>query len=255
MTKSTAQYLLRFDDLCPTMERVSWQRFKLLLSKFQIKPILAVVPDNQDPTLNFASPDPEFWQKMREMKAEGATIALHGFHHNCVQRGGSLIPLHRETEFAGAPELLQREWIRAGIDILSKEGMKPRLFVAPRHGFDRATLRALKAEGISTLSDGFLNRPFVREGVAWIPQQLWGPQEKESGLWTICLHSNTATADLLAQFEEFLERNSSKFTTVERVLEEYPWTPLSRLESVQAHVALAKIHLRRWKKFKNGVKN
>ncbi len=250
MTKSTAQYLLRFDDLCPTMERLNWQRFILLFAKFQIKPILAVVPDNQDSALNYASPDPEFWQMMREMKSDGATIALHGFRHNCIKRGVSLIPLHRETEFAGVTEQHQHEWIRAGIEILSKEGIKPLLFVAPRHGFDRATLRALKAEGISILSDGFANRPFVREGIVWIPQQLWGPQEKVSGLWTICLHMNTATTDLLKQMEEFLEINSSKFTTVEHVLEEYPQTPLSRLESVQSRLALAKIRLRKFLNFK-----
>jgi predicted deacetylase len=230
------------------LEPENWKRFKSLIEKFQIKPILAIVPENQDSALNFAAPDPEFWQKMREMESEGATIALHGFRHNCVQRGGSLIPLHRETEFAGAPEQQQREWIRAGVEILAKERLKPRLFVAPRHGFDRATLRALKAEGISVLSDGFATRPFVREGVVWIPQQLWGSQEKESGLWTICLHSNTATAGLFAQLEEFLERNSAKFTTIERVLEEYPQTQLSWLESIQARVELAKIRLRRLKK-------
>lgn len=233
------------------MERESWQRFKMLIAKFQIKPILAVVPENADPALNLSSPDPEFWKKMREMEAEGATIALHGFRHICVPRGSSLIPLHRKTEFAGVPEEQQREWIRAGVEILSREGLNPKLFVAPRHGFDRATLRALKEEGISVLSDGFATRPFVCEGVLWIPQQLWGPQEKENGLWTICLHSNTAAADLFMKLEEFLERNSSRFTTVERVMVEYPQSPLSRLESLQARVALAKIRLRRLKKIRS----
>jgi predicted deacetylase len=248
MNSKPAQYLLRFDDLCPTMSPARWQRFLPLLAHYKIKPILAIIPDNQDPTLNFAAADPDFWQKMREQQAAGAAIALHGFRHKCTQHGRSLLPLHRHSEFAGAPEDQQREWIRSGISILRNHGLNPRLFVAPRHGFDRTTLRVLKQEGIEALSDGFAHRPYLRDGITWIPQQLWAPVDKPSGLWTICLHTNSTSTVLLAQLEAFLKRNAEKFTTVDRVLADYPLTRINPLEALQSRVALLRIQLRKFRK-------
>src|SRR5271165_6997866 len=104
MVPGPARYLLRFDDLCPTVSRTRWQRFQPLIEEFGIRPILAVIPDNQDYKLEQSQPDPEFWSQMRRMEASGATIALHGYRHLCTSEGVSLVPLHRNTEFAGVPE-------------------------------------------------------------------------------------------------------------------------------------------------------
>ncbi len=220
MIPKPAQYLLRFDDLCPTMAQDRWQRFLPLIEEFHLRPILAVIPDNQDPELNFSAPDPDFWARMRAMEAAGATIALHGFHHHCMSRGKSLLPLHDHTEFSGVPEEVQSEWIREGLKILRSHGLNPRIFVAPRHGFDNATLRALGNEGIQALSDGFARVPFMRDGITWIPQQLWRPVEKNKGLWTICVHSNSANAGQVAHLHAFLSEHAAQFTSLERVLAE-----------------------------------
>jgi predicted deacetylase len=93
MISRPAQYLLRFDDLCPTMDRERWERFLPLLAQYKIRPILAVVPDNQDRALELSPPDAGFWEEMRARQASGATIALHGYRHLCVNRGRSLVPL------------------------------------------------------------------------------------------------------------------------------------------------------------------
>jgi predicted deacetylase len=175
---SPAQYLLRFDDLCPTVSYPRWQRFLPLIEEFGLRPILAVIPDNQDRELILSPPDPEFWARMRAMEAAGATIALHGYRHLCQSQGKSLLPLHRHSEFAGVEEETQGEWIREGLGILRGQGLHPGIFVAPRHGFDQATLRALSQEGIQLLSDGFARLPFTRGGLTWIPQQLWAPVAK-----------------------------------------------------------------------------
>jgi predicted deacetylase len=216
-----AQFLLRFDDLCPTVSHARWRRLAPLIEEFGIQPILAVVPDNQDHDLQHSPPDPGFWDCMRKMEAAGATIALHGFHHVCNSKGRSLVPLHRHTEFAGVPEETQRQWIRAGLKILRGQGLNPRIWVAPRHGFDRTTLRVLRHEGIKLLSDGFARVPFTRRGLTWIPQQLWEPQEKPKGLWTICLHINTARLSMLNELRDFLARHRAQFTSVDRVLTEF----------------------------------
>jgi hypothetical protein len=211
-----AQYLLRFDDLCPTISRSRWLQFLPLIEEFGIRPILAVVPDNQDYDLQREEPDPGFWANMRAMEAAGATIALHGYRHLCRSKGRSMVPLHPHSEFAGQPRDTQRKWILAGLHILRGHGLNPRIWVAPRHGFDRSTLMALRDEGISLLSDGLARVPFDRGGLTWIPQQLWGPVEKSKGVWTICIHSNAMGTAQVEQLRAFLKDHWQQFTSVDR---------------------------------------
>jgi len=244
MIPHPAQYLLRFDDLCPTMDRARWQRFLPLLSEFQIKPILAVVPDNRDPALMLSPPDPEFWAEMRTMEAAGAAIGLHGYRHVRAARGRSLVRLHRDTEFAGVAEQTQRQWIHAGLEILRAHGLHPSVWVAPRHGFDRATQRALREEGIGLLSDGFARRPFLRGAITWIPQQLWSPLAKPAGLWTICIHPNTAPDALVADLDFFISQHAAQFTSIELVAAEPQPTPLSLPERIDEAASLLRIRAR-----------
>ena len=214
-----ATYLLRFDDLCPTMDRMRWERFLPLLKEYSIRPILAVVPDNRDPTLNKNSHDPHFWTHMRELQSAGAIVGLHGFQHVCTATGKCLIPLHRLTEFAGLPEDCQRRKIQRGLAVLRGHALDPRIWVAPRHGFDTTTLKILREENVSLLSDGFSTGAITRCGMTWIPQQLWAPVDKKSGLWTIAYHPNTTSDAQFAQLATFLARCHSQFTCVQEVVE------------------------------------
>lgn len=221
MIPRPAQYLLRFDDLCPTMHRDRWQRCLPMVREFGLRPILSIIPDNRDEELNLSPPATEFWAEMRAMQAAGATIALHGYTHLCVRRGANMLPLHRRSEFSCMPESTQRRWIHDGLEILREKGLNPTVFAAPCHGFDRRTLNALRVEGIRLLSDGFARVPFKRGGITWIPQQLWGPEEKSKGLWTICVHSNFAHGYQVAELHSFIREHSAQFTSVERVLAEF----------------------------------
>jgi predicted deacetylase len=245
MIPRPAQYLLRFDDLCPTMEYDRWQRCLSLIEEFRLRPILAVIPDNQDEELNLSLPDPEFWPRMRAMEAAGATIALHGYRHLCAKQGESLLPLHHHTEFAGVPEVTQQRWIRTGRGILRGQGLNPTIFVAPRHGFDHTTLRALRREGIPLLSDGFARVPFERGGITWIPQQLWRPVKKSSGLWTICIHSNFTRAAQVDELRAFIRTHAAQFTSLDRVLAEYPPAGLGPIERLYEAWALWRAQVRR----------
>lgn len=215
-----AQYLLRVDDLCPTLDEERWPALRGILHEFRIRPILAVVPDNRDPHLVVSSPREGFWDEMLAMQDEGATIALHGYQHLCLAHGKSLVPLHRDSEFAGAEYEEQFRRIRSGLQILQSRGLQPRLFVAPRHGFDRNTIRALEASDLLCLCDGFARMPFRRLGVTWIPQQLWAPVPKSKGIWTICLHPNSMTPSDLNALRDFLREYARQFTQFEQVAAE-----------------------------------
>jgi len=248
MIPDPAQYLLRFDDLCPTMSQSQWGRFLPVIEELRIRPILAVVPDNQDRELQQEPADPGFWTGMRALEAAGATIALHGFRHVCSSVGKSLVPLHQRSEFAGVDEHTQRQWIQAGLSMLQDRGLNPKVWVAPRHGFDSATLRALSAEGINTISDGLTRILFRRGGVTWIPQQLWGPAEKRRGLWTICMHCNSASGEDVDALVAFMRRNAGSFTSVDRVLSELEARELDVGEQIYERLTLLRIQASRLKR-------
>ena len=57
----TARYLVRFDDICPTMNWRVWEQLEPLLQAHGVKPIMAVVPDNHDRHLVVDAPQPGFW--------------------------------------------------------------------------------------------------------------------------------------------------------------------------------------------------
>jgi predicted deacetylase len=239
-----AQYLLRVDDLCPTMDRARWELVRRLIQETGIRPILAIVPDNHDCDLSVAPADGGFWAGMREMDAAGASIAMHGYRHRCTSRGRSILPLHRNSEFAGIGLETQRQWIRSGLEILRGNGLNPRLWVAPRHGFDANSLRALREEGLPCISDGFARRPFQKYGVTWIPQQLWSPREKQEGLWTICLHPGSIGSAYLNGLHEFIKRHAYQFTSLDRVLREFDLEKLGRWEGLRARLELWRVQVR-----------
>ena len=238
MIAGSAQYLLRFDDLCPTVSRDRWRRLRCIIEEFRLQPILAVVPLNRDPDLDRSLPDPAFWEQMRALESAGAMIGLHGYRHLCQNKDRSLLGLDRTSEFAGIAAETQRTWIHDGLRILRSHGLNPRIWVAPRHGFDKHTLDALRAEGIHLLSDGFARAPFLLDGVTWIPQQLWGPVEKRKGLWTICMHANTASDADIERLCGFLAVHASQFTSIDRVFFRFQPATLTLPERLQAEAAL-----------------
>jgi predicted deacetylase len=240
-----AQYLLRLDDLCPTHSAHRWGQFRTVIEEFGIRPILALIPDNRDPKLNGSPYDPRFWDQMREMESAGATIAVHGYQHRCHSLGKSLLGLDRRSEFAGVDPDTQRAWIRAGFEILRGMGLDPRLWIAPRHGFDRNTLGALHAEGVEYISDGFARVPHRRHGVIWIPQQVWSPVEKSKGLWTICLHPHTAKDRDVERLRVFLMSHSPQFTSFDRVAMEFEERALGFGERTYERLALWRVQARR----------
>ncbi len=175
---------------------------------------------------------------MKALEAAGATIGLHGYRHLCVSQGRSLLGLHRTSEFAGVAFKTQRAWIGEGLRILRGQGLHPSIWVAPRHGFDKHTIQALLGEGISLLSDGFARLPFLRSGIAWIPQQLWGPVEKDRGLWTICVHPNTASDAEIAALRDFIAAHAPQFTSLDDAVHRFQPSTLTLAERIQAVCAL-----------------
>ena len=113
---------------------------------------------------------------------------------------------------------------------------------------DRRTVEALLEAGISVISDGLGSRPVRWHGAVWVPQQLWGPAEKTGGVWTICLHANTAMDAAVGELERFLGQFAGQFTTVERLLAEWPVQERTVRDGWNASVALGRLRIRQWRR-------
>jgi predicted deacetylase len=216
------QYLLRFDDLCPTMNWRAWSDVESALVQRNVKPLLAVVPDNQDPQLQVDQPVPDFWDRVRAWQARGWTIAMHGYQHKYVTRERGIVGINRFSEFAGLSAAEQEGKLRKGHDILRHEGIEASVFVAPGHSFDRTTVSLLPRFGLRTISDGFSRYPFrSREGVFWIPQQLWDFAPQRSGVWTVCIHHNAWQAEDVARFSHSLELYKNVVVSLDAIAQQY----------------------------------
>jgi hypothetical protein len=118
----------------------------------------------------------------------------------------------RQGEFAGLSLDEQRQRIKTGMRILKENGLAPKAWVAPAHGFDSLTLEALRLESdIRIISDGFTSRAVRRKGFVWLPQQLWRPRRMKAGLWTICLHPNDMGESALEAIRKFISSPGRKF--------------------------------------------
>lgn len=186
----SARYIVRFDDLCPTLNWRVWARVEALLDCYGVRPIVAVVPDNHDPKLQVDVSRPDFWSEVRRWQAAGWTIALHGHQHLYVTTDAGLLALNPYSEFAGLPEAQQRDKLQTALAIFSREGVRADAWVAPAHSFDATTVRLLLELGVGVISDGFYRRALRHLGAAWVPQQLWRFRPMPPGLWTVCLHVN-----------------------------------------------------------------
>lgn len=178
------------------MDLRRWTKLEAMFDRLGIRPLVAVVPDNQDPELQVDVPDGGFWDRVRDWQAKGWAVAMHGYQHrfHFVDRKRLVLPFYDRSEFAGLSLDEQAARIRASWQIFQKERVSPRVWIAPAHCFDRTTLAALRAETpIRIVSDGIACDQYQEDDFFWLPQQLWAFTEKSSGLWTICLHPNTMT--------------------------------------------------------------
>ena len=72
---------IRMDDITPDMDWTKFLRFKELCDLYQVKPLIGVVPDNQDANLHIDTSEPafigEFWKYIKVLENEGWCIAQH----------------------------------------------------------------------------------------------------------------------------------------------------------------------------------
>ena len=242
------KYLIRLDDACSTMNHTNWTKMETMLDKYNIQPMVAVIPHNKDTKLMIDNVKKNFWKDVKLWQNKQWEIALHGFEHKYETKSRGIVPINNYSEFSGLPLDEQCYKIREGIKKFREHNISCKLWIAPAHSFDENTIKALKQEtNITIISDGIALKPYFDYEMYWIPQQLWKPREMLFGTWTICYHPDEMKEKDFLRLEKFLEKNHNKFVSlnelklskrkkniVERVFEKAYWKILRKKQAKDA---------------------
>lgn len=188
---------IRMDDITPDMDWAKFLRFRELCGRYQVRPLIGIVPDNQDGSLHRCDPETapvkDFWSYVKELEKEGWCIAQHGVTHRYTTKKMGCFPLNRFSEFAGTGYEHQYASLKEGRDILRRHGIETDFFMAPAHSFDRNTIKALKKLGFCRMTDGFGAAPYTRWGMTFYPisYKQGSSLKKTKGYTTFVVHSNT----------------------------------------------------------------
>ena len=226
-----ARYLVRFDDLCPTMLLDRWARFLSIIARYGIRPILAIIPVIRIP--------PSSCRRRIPTSGSNAITRSRRRHHRYAwlpapmhQYGKPILRLHQETEFAGVEQCSSSNGFVPDSGSFAKTDLNPRLFVAPRHGFDLHTLRALADEGLGILSDGFAHRPVMRQTSSGFRSSFGSRSKKRPGFGPSASIQYRNFRLKKSSWRDF-SQNTGQFTTFDRVIADIQPTRLNWTEAAR----------------------
>lgn len=209
------QYILRLDDASPYRNLKNWNRLEELLKRYQIAPIVGIIPNNKDEKLLKQPYDPAFWDRARQWQDAGWCMALHGYDHFYRSQNGGINPVNKRSEFAGIPLKEQEEKIEKGLSELKEKGITPRVFFAPAHTFDQNTVLALKNKSdIRIISDTIANDVYFESEMYFIPQQAGAVRKLPLKTVTFCYHPDEMNELDFHKLEKFLDLHGTQFVSV-----------------------------------------
>lgn len=203
---------VRLDDITPDMDWERFLKFKALLDKYQVKPLIGVVPDNKDDNLKGSQQGAptDFWSYVKELQEEGWSIAMHGYRHTYSTDKGGIFPLNNFSEFAGISYKEQLRMLKEGRQMLSEKRIETDIFMAPAHSYDKATLKALSALGFNKMTDGFGYKPYIWKGIIFYPIsfRLGNTFKKEKGYSTMVVHTGTIRENEWQSYEAYFKKEN-----------------------------------------------
>ncbi len=211
---------VRMDDITPDMDWESFEAFERMFERYGIRPLLGIVPENRDKTLSVSPAREDFWEKMRTLEQKGWNLAMHGCHHLYRTKKGGVFPLNCRSEFAGVSEQEQERLIQTGRRILEDHGIRPVIFMAPGHTFDRRTVQILRRNGFSYMTDGYGRKPYRRWDMTFLPISFLRSRlfRKKDGITTLVIHCNRCTPQELEEYERMFQVHREAFVPYETYL-------------------------------------
>ena len=211
---------IRMDDITPDMDWAKFLRFKKLCDLYQVKPLIGVVPENQDSMLQIDEKKEDFWEYLLQLKNEGWVIAQHGCNHIYSTKKKGCFPLNALSEFAGKSFDEQLLSLKKGKEILEGHGIFTDIFMAPAHSYDKNTLKAIKTLGFTKITDGFGDRPYVWQELTFYPISFKQSSSlrKQAGYTTFVLHTNTMNDKDFERYEKLFAEHKDKLISYQEYL-------------------------------------
>lgn len=212
---------IRMDDITPDMDWAKFLRFKELCDLYQVKPLIGVVPANQDTMLHIEKPRTDYWEYLHTLQSEGWCIAQHGCTHIYNTHKKGCFPLNALSEYAGNSYEEQYASLEEGQKILREHQIETDIFMAPAHSYDYHTLEALKKLGFTKITDGFGNSPYEWKGLTFYPISFKQSNslKQEKGYTTFVVHANTMNDQDFARYEQMFAQYKDKFISYTEYLQ------------------------------------
>ena len=212
--------LIRFDDVAENMNWHLMNKCEVLFDKLNIKPVMGVIPNNEDKDLLIYPKKENFWNVVKNWQSKGWEIAMHGYNHiydkdtekkDFFKYGG-------KSEFFGHTLINQSNKIKKGLEIFEKNNIKIRTFFSPNHTYDLNTFEALKSSGINEVIDGYGLKPYIENNIKFIPQLFYKPIFLPFGLQTTQIHLNYWGDKEFDKFYDLISKNYKKIISYDEAL-------------------------------------
>ena len=212
---------IRMDDITPDMDWAKFLRFKELCDLYQVKPLIGVVPANQDTMLQIEEPRANYWEYLYTLQSEGWCIAQHGCTHIYNTHKKGCFPLNALSEYAGNSYKDQCASLEKGQKILKEHRIDTDIFMAPAHSYDYNTLKALRELGFTKITDGFGRQPYQWQGLTFYPISFKQSNslKQEKGYTTFVVHANTMNDQDFARYEQMFAQYKDKFISYTEYLQ------------------------------------
>ena len=240
MTNMNTGMLIRFDDISDRMNWKLMNKCEEIFDKYNIKPLLGVIPDNKDKEFLDYEKKENFWQKVRDWQKKGWEISMHGLTHVYDKETNKkdFFGYGGRSEFYGHPLEVQIERISKGLKIFQSEGIKIRSFFAPNHTYDLNTFKALKENNLDKIIDGYGFFPYEEFGIHFIPQLFYKEIMLPFGIQSTQIHLNTWGEVEFNNFEIFIKRNKENFISFDEALKRINNNTFSKLLNFSTKVGL-----------------
>lgn len=231
------KYIIRLDDACPNMKSELWDKMEALLDKYNIKPIVGIIPDCKDEEFLTYGSIKNFWKDYAlKWQEKNWVIALHGLNHklNKIVR----------TEFSGKSYDDQKAILSQGYEILKKHNVNPVCFFAPAHTFDENTIEACyDLKKFRFISDGVSLYPYKHNKMLFLPSIFDTPHKiLPFGVYTFVYHPNNMTEADFKYLEGFIIKHKEEFDAdLDYILNKYS----KRKRSILDYIILLLINLYR----------
>ena len=204
--------LIRFDDIAPNMSWEMMDKCQKLLNYYDLKPVMGVIPDNQDNELLKYPKRENFWEIVKKWELNNWSIAMHGHNHLYDKETNKkdFFNYGGRSEFFGHSYEDQLSKIKKGLEIFEKNNIQIDTFFAPNHTYDRNTFKALKNSGILKIIDGYGLMPYSFNDIRFVPQLFYKLYLLPFGIQSAQIHINYWSDKDYTNFKKFIEKHHKK---------------------------------------------